>query len=294
MPKSKFHQPPNVFIEAIRLTTRNLKYSSEFYQEVLGFKILKEDKASISLTADGEKEILIIDEEKKARPKGKRNLGLYHFAILLPPGKHLGALISHIYKFDSPIITGASDHGISKAIYLEDPDGHGIEVYQDTPPETWTWEYGRIMEKTEKLNTKKLMKEAEDHEWTELPKNSMIGHIHLSVKDLNEAEKYYTELIGMSLVMEYPDQAKFFSSGGYHHHIAVNTWSKKKNSDDKIDENQVGMKYFVLLFPNEWKREHVVNQLKKNGYPVEPLNHSTDLYTWDPIKNKIILRLYRS
>ncbi len=289
---SKFHQPPNIYVEQVQIKVSSLDLSLEFYEEVLGFQILKREDNMVSLTADGKKALIVLEEVKGARRKKKKAMGLYHFAILVPGRKALGSLLEHIHKFDSPIIMGASDHGISKAIYVEDPDENGIEIYKDTPPETWKWEYGKIIEKTERLNMKQLIKEAKDEEWKKMPEETVIGHIHLSVKDLQESREFYCDLLGLNLVMEYPNQALFFSSGGYHHHVAINTWGVKNGK--KADDKEVGLRSFTMNFPNEWKRQAAVERLEKKGYPVKSFGTGSDLSTEDPSGNLLRLKLYSS
>ena len=289
---SKFHQPPNIYVEQVQIKVSSLDLSLEFYEEVLGFQILERKDNLVSLTADGKKALIVLEEIKGARRKKKKTIGLYHFAILLPGRKALGSLLEHIHKFDSPIIMGASDHGISKAIYVEDPDENGIEIYKDTPPETWKWEFGKIMEKTERLNMKQLIKEAKNDEWRKMPDETVIGHIHLSVKDLQESKGFYCDLLGLNLVMEYPNQALFFSSGGYHHHVAINTWGTKDAKEP--EEKQVGLRHFTMNFPNDWKRQAAVERLKKKGYSVEKLGEGTVLATVDPSGNLLRLKLYSS
>ncbi|NBG88468.1 VOC family protein [Isachenkonia alkalipeptolytica] len=289
---SEFHQPPNIYVEQVQIKVSSLDLSLEFYEEVLGFQILERKDNVVSLTADGKKALIVLEEVKGARRKKKKTIGLYHFAILVPDRKALGSLLEHIHKFDSPIIVGASDHGISKAIYVEDPDENGIEVYKDTPPETWKWEYGKIIEKTERLNMKQLIKEAKDQEWRRMPEETVIGHIHLSVKDLQLSKEFYCDLLGLNLVMEYPNQALFFSSGGYHHHIAINTWGVKDAKE--LDEKQVGLKNFTMNFPNEWKRQTAVKRLESKGYAIEKLGVGSDLVTIDPSGNPVCLKLYSS
>jgi catechol 2,3-dioxygenase len=289
---SKFHQPPNIYVEQVQIKVSSLELSLEFYEEVLGFQVLERKNNLVSLTADGKKALIVLEEVKGARQKKKKTIGLYHFAVLLPGRKALGSLLEHINKFDSPIIIGASDHGISKAIYVEDPDENGIEIYKDTPPETWKWEYGKIIEKTERLNSKQLIKEAKGQEWKKMPDETVIGHIHLSVKDLQESKEFYCDLLGLNLVMEYPNQALFFSSGGYHHHVAINTWGTK---NAKLpEEKQVGLRHFTMNFPNEWKRQAAVERLKNKGYSIEPVGEGSDLKTIDPSGNNLRLKLYTS
>ena len=289
---SKFHQPPNIFVEQVQLKISNIEIALEFYEDVLGFRVLERKENLVSLTADGKNALIVLEEIKGAKRKKKKSIGLHHFAILVPRRKDLGSLLEHINKFDSPIIIGASDHGISKAIYVEDPDENGIEIYKDTPPETWKWDHRKIMEKTESLNMKELIKEAKKQKWEKMPDDTVIGHIHLSVKDLQESKEFYCDLLGLNLVMEYPNQALFFSSGGYHHHVAINAWGTKDAKEP--EEKQVGLRYFTMNFPNEWKRQAAVERLEVKGYSIEKFGEGSDLLTVDPSGNLLRLKLYSS
>ena len=207
--------------------------------------------------------------------------GLYHFAILLPSRADLSVFLRHFLQTGYPL--GAADHYVSEALYITDPDGNGIEVYRDRPSKEWTWKNGLVDMATEELDGNAILAES-DAEWTGLPAGTIMGHIHLHVGDLQKAEEFYTKGLGFKVVSHYP-QAVFLSTGGYHHHIAINTWQGV--GAPTPPENSVGLNWYTLVFPDEGARETAVKQLGQLG---ASLVKEADFYvTSDPAGNQIRL-----
>jgi catechol 2,3-dioxygenase len=206
---------------------------------------------------------------------------LYHFAIMLPSRADLSVFLRHMIQTGYPL--GAADHYVSEALYLNDPDGNGIEVYRDRPSAEWNWNNGLVEMATEELDGNGILAES-DAEWNGLPAGTLMGHIHLHVADLKKAEQFYTKGLGFEVVSYYP-QAAFLSTGGYHHHIAINTWQGEGAAIPP--KNSVGLNWYSLVFPDEAIRENAIKQLKQLGALV---TEEADFYvTSDPSGNQIRL-----
>jgi catechol 2,3-dioxygenase len=183
---------------------------------------------------------------------------------------------------------GAGDHDVSEALYFNDPDGNGIEVYRDRPSNEWEWNNGQVKMGTEEVDAQAVVEEGKGHKWNVLPLDTVMGHIHLQVSDLKAVEEFYGKGLGFDVVCRYGNQALFISNGGYHHHIGLNTW----NSLGALipSKNSVGLKWFSLEFSNEEERTKILIQLKNIGAAIEKVN---DHYmTEDPSGNHILLRVH--
>lgn len=280
---NNFHQSPILYVRDVSLKVQNLERSIQFYEEVIGFKLLKKEGNKAYMTADGKTELLTLEQPENVVPKQGRTAGLYHFAILLPSRRDLSRFLRHIAEIRYPI--GAGDHLVSEALYLNDLDGNGIEVYQDRPAETWTWDGDFVHMDTLPVDFEDLLKET-DEPWQGLPAGTKMGHIHLHVSQLDEAREFYMKGLGFDIVSYYPN-AIFMSSGKYHHHIAINTWAGV--GAPPTPENGVGLNWYTVVLPDEETRLDTVNRLKNLGAPV---TKDGNLYiTEDPSRNKIHLVL---
>lgn len=280
---TKFHKRPNIFATEVVLKVVNIKKSLEFYKSIMGFKVLKESENEFVLTADGNNPIVTIISSEDVIAKVPRRTGLYHFAILLPDRLHLGLFLKNIRSEKYPIV-GGSNHGVSEAIYLQDPDDNGIEVYADTSEDKWDKNDYSINMVTERLDYDNLIEITGDKTWNGAPIDTIIGHMHLHVADLDEAYKFYNT-IGFNLTQAMKHQAYFVSTGGYHHHIGLNIWNGK--GAEPLPDNSAGMKYFTLKFPaSDILQEKILN-LKVAGYLI--IEKDGDIYARDPSQNLIKL-----
>ncbi|CAH0344096.1 VOC family protein [Bacillus sp. CECT 9360] len=284
----KFHQKPITYVGSVHLIVQDLKRSLSFYQETIGMKVLQQSGGKAVLTTDGQTPLLTIEQPENVAAKERNRTGLYHFAILVPERSDLAKVLLHLLQTGYPP-QGASDHLVSEAIYLADPDGHGIEIYMDRPSESWTWEDKEIVMTTEALDGEGLLAEAKGESWTGLPSGTVMGHIHLQVSDLDKAEKFYCEGLGFDLVnSKYGQSARFVSSGGYHHHIGLNTWHS--TGAPAPTQNTVGLKLYTLVLPTEEARQNAVQQLQQMGEWVTQENGTA--LTKDPSGNHIQLLVY--
>lgn len=280
---NKFHDN-NIFVREIRLKVLDIEKSKEFYTKIMGFKVLESNKKEITFTTDGINSILSITQPKDVVPKLPRRTGIYHFALLLPSRKDLGLFLKHIRDNDYPII-GGSNHGVSEAVYLQDPDDNGIEVYSDIDSSLWKWKENQISMVSDPLDYKGIIDETGESKWSGIPKDTIIGHIHLHVGDLEKAKDFYCNGLGFDLVMNMANSALFLSSAGYHHHIGLNIWNGI--NAPSLPDNSVGMEYYTLVFPDETTRENKINNLKHMGYDV--FNKNSLIFTKDPSNNLVQL-----
>jgi len=279
-----FHEAPNTFVGEVVIIVEDLKRSLAFYQEIIGFKILDQSEKRATFTADGVTALLTIEQPEGVRPKERRTTGLYHFAILLPERRDLGSFIQHLIQKNHSV-HGASDHLVSEALYMADPDGNGIEVYSDRPSESWNWQDQEVAMTSEALDIQSILAESEGVRWNGLPSGTLMGHIHLHVADLAMSEKFYTKGLGFDIVNRYGGQALFLSTGQYHHHIGLNTWNGA--GAPMPGQNSVGLKHFTLVLPSETVMEKIVEQLNNVGAEVS--KDKAGVFTVDPSGNRIKL-----
>ncbi|MCM3664009.1 VOC family protein [Mesobacillus subterraneus] len=279
-----FHQPPVTFVGQVNLKVQNFERALAFYKEVIGFKVYEQTERSAKLTADGKTVLLSIEQPEDVIPKQARTAGLYHFALLLPQRSDLANIVRHFLKLGYPL-QGASDHLVSEALYLADPDGNGIEIYTDRPASKWDWNDNEVVMATQALDAENLLAEGKDESWNGLPAGTIMGHIHLHVSELANTEEFYTKGLGFEVVCRYGSQALFISSGKYHHHIGLNTWNGI--GAPKPPVNSAGLESFTLVLPNEESVIATIARLKEIGASVTEEEYG--VYTVDPSGNRINL-----
>ncbi|MCY7894731.1 VOC family protein [Bacillus vallismortis] len=263
----------NTHIGDVKLTIRSLERSLQFYCDVIGFQVLQKTDRQAQLTADGQRALLILEENPRAVVLPERSVaGLYHFAILLPNRKELGMALARLIEHG--IAIGHGDHAVSEALYLSDPDGNGIEMYADRPRSMWQRDReGNYVMTTTAVDIEGLLGEAGDERKTMLPNGTTIGHIHLHVSDLNEAKTFYTDVLGFDIVGNYAGMsALFVSAGGYHHHIGLNIWAGK-NAPPK-PTNASGLDEYKVVLPHQEELGRVADRVKRAGYSIEETENS--------------------
>jgi len=279
----EFHQKPATFVEHVRIKVTNLERSLKYYQDIIGFDILEQTSHTAKLTADGKTSILSLEQPENVVPKQGRTTGLYHFAILLPKKSDLANIVVHLAE--KGIRIGSSDHLVSEALYLFDPDGNEIEIYIDRDPSEWIWNGEEVAMTVDPLDFDNLLKNAKTGITWKMPEDTIMGHVHLHVADLVKTEEFYVQGLGFEVVNRYGKQALFLSTAKYHHHVGVNTWNGV--GAPQPPENSVGMEFFKLIFPDEEAIKVTLENLQKTGAPVEEENGS--YITYDPSGNRIEL-----
>ncbi|WP_373069125.1 VOC family protein [Gemmatimonas sp.] len=234
-PPASYRLPPATCLGAVELQVSHLARSLEYYQQLLGLSVLAHDDHTASLAAvETTEPVVVLREVAGTRPvtPGSR-LGLYHFAILLPDRSAMGRFITHLSKIGTR--TGSSDHLVSEALYLQDPDGLGIEVYVDRPRDAWRRDNQELLMASNPLDLDDLVRVAQGAPWTGMPSDPVIGHVHLHVGDLAAADAFYAEGLGFDrMVWRYPG-ALFLGAGGYHHHLGTNTWASGAVAPRELD-----------------------------------------------------------
>ncbi|UOR10240.1 VOC family protein [Halobacillus amylolyticus] len=280
--EQQFFEEPNTFVGHVELKVQQLERSIKFYKDIIGFQILEQSKTRAVLSADGKTSLLTIEQPEDVKSREANTSGLYHFAILLPNRLELAKVLKHFTKHNQKL--GASDHLVSEALYLNDPDGNGIEVYSDRPSSTWNWQNNEVVMTVDPLDAQDILGELEGESWEGLPVGTVMGHIHLHVSELQETEEFYNKL-GFDVISRLGQQALFMSTGNYHHHIGLNTWTGV--GAPASSEKSVGLTSFSLVFPSEKARGRVVEQVQGLGYEV--LKEHGIFVTKDPSGNSVKL-----
>ena len=211
----------------VALKVNDLKKMTQFYQEAIGLDLMEEKENSVVLGVAAGNTPLVELIQLAAPSNRKRTTGLFHLAILLPTRADLGSILYHLLT-KKYAIDGASDHGYSEAIYLNDPEGNGIEIYRDKDMSDWDIRPdGKIEGVTEAMDADGVIG-AMVKIYDGIPSGSIMGHVHLTVHDLVETQQFYQNVLGISLKSDFFGQAKFFAAGNYHHHIGSNMWAGKQ------------------------------------------------------------------
>jgi len=211
-------------ITGVKLVVHDLEGVSGFYRDVIGLAERERGSNHASLGTD-ETTLVELLHDPSARRRSPREAGLFHTAFLLPARGDLGAWLSFASRRQVRL-QGASDHLVSEAIYLADPEGNGIEIYADRPDGEWSWEGGKVRMTTDPLDAEGLVRSAAGRNWSGFPAGGQVGHVHLQVGAVSQAEAFYGELLGFDVTCRYPG-GSFFGSGGYHHQLAANMWNSR-------------------------------------------------------------------
>ncbi|MBD0383522.1 VOC family protein [Paenibacillus sedimenti] len=254
----------------VKLKVSNLERSIRFYQEVVGLQVLQAGSTLAELTVDGRHPFLELEEIPNAQITARRSAaGLYHFAILLPTRKDLGASLRNL--IESGIHIGQADHLVSEALYITDPDNNGIEIYCDRPRDTWRRDAeGNYIMASDPIDWEGLLSEAADMPWSGLPAGTTMGHIHFHVRDLQVSKHFYCDILGFDIAADASAtmRALFISAGGYHHHIGMNLWAGQ--NAPVTAPNATGLDYYTIVFPNADERRKAIERLQGAGFsPVE-------------------------
>ena len=208
----------------VALTVNDLDKVREFYEQAVGLHMLSSDGETAELGTESDV-LLELRRDTAARRRTRQEAGLFHTAFLLPERSDLARWTRNAIDRRTPVI-GASDHDVSEALYLSDPEGNGIEIYIDRPASSWTWKNGEVHMVTEQLDLDDLLASAGGTKWTGVPKGSTIGHVHLQAGALAPAEAFYAGVLGLAVTNRYPG-ALFYAANGYHHHLATNIWNSR-------------------------------------------------------------------
>jgi catechol 2,3-dioxygenase len=247
-------------IGAVALKVRDLPRLTAYYRDAIGLAVLDESAGRATLGAGGVP-LVHLERAPHARPDDPRTAGLYHTAFLVPTRGDLARWLLYAAQERVPL-TGASDHFVSEAIYLDDPEGNGIEVYRDRGPDEWEWTGDRLKITTDPLDLDDLVSAAGSETWTGAPDGMRIGHVHLRVGNVEAAERFYCDTIGLA-VTRTRGGASFMSSGRYHHHIAANVWHSQ--GAGPRDKDRAGLDWFSFEAADDDAFEATKSRLVQAG-----------------------------
>ena len=240
-----------IYLAEVALNVKDLESQTAFYHQLLGLEILNQSENQVLLGAGGKPLVRLIKTDDISNPK--QSYGLYHMALLLPTREDLANVFKHLLDLKIPLVGGA-DHGYSEAIYLEDLESNGIELYRDKPVTVWDIrEDGRIIGVTEELSAQAIYELGKELDPFAIASGTSMGHVHLSVKNSREASTFYQDSLGLEDKFTIP-HASWIASGDYHHHLAVNEWGGKNLVRRK--NGMVGLAYYVVEVEN---KEFLVN-----------------------------------
>jgi catechol 2,3-dioxygenase len=277
MDKNKL--PPDIQLGAISLTFSDLQRAIDFYLKSIGLEFLESKGNEAFLGVNGRELVHLVGKPGAVRVP--RSSGLYHFALLLPSRQALGNTLHNLIRTETRL-TGGADHLVSEALYLDDTEGNGIEIYRDRPREEWTGSDGRLRMDTLPLDFEGVLNEAGGSITGRLPAETKMGHVHLHVAHIDESVTFYRDVVGLDLMMKYGPSAAFLSAGGYHHHIGVNTWAGV--GAPPLPPDAVGLRDFVFRLPAQ-ALDALEGRLRASGTPFDQLEDG--LYVRDPSLNTI-------
>jgi catechol 2,3-dioxygenase len=283
---SRIH--PDTSMGTVRLTVSDLEASRRFYERALGLRATDQDDGSLAFGVAGERPLVELTGDASAPPLDRRATGLFHLAILMPTRRELALALARLAEANWPL-DGASDHLVSEALYLSDPDGNGIEIYRDRPREEWREVDGQLQMSTLPLDLRGLLAELAGTEPREpaAPAGTRMGHVHLQVSHLETSETFYSGILGFDVVVRGYPGALFVSAGGYHHHVGLNTWHSRGATAPK--PGAVGLRSFEILLPDRAALEQVMGRVQSAGIESQPQSDGT--LVRDPSGNGVILRV---
>jgi catechol 2,3-dioxygenase len=271
-------------VGAVHVTVADLERSLDYYRSAIGLTVLDQGAGEASLGA-GARELLRLVEQPGASPAGGYT-GLYHLALLLPQRVHLATWLAHAAR-DRVGMTGMSDHFVSEALYLRDPDGHGIEIYWDRPRAGWEGKVGERLT-TLPLDVDSILNELDDPataEFEGLPDGTVMGHVHLKVAEVAATVGFYRDILGFALTAQLGPMAAFLSAGGYHHHLGANTWESA--GAPAPPAGSAALRHATIVLPDAAERDRVVARLEHAGVPVA--DHGGEPLVRDPSDNALVL-----
>ena len=276
--------PAATTVGAVHLTVADLERSLDYYRQAVGLEVLEQAAGRASLGAGGT-ELLQLVEVPGARP-ALGHTGLYHFALVVPERVDLARWLAHAARDRVPL-AGLSDHFVSEAIYLTDPDLHGIEIYSDRPREVWEGQVGSRMTSLP-LDVQNLLGEVEDPDtepFDGLPGGTAMGHVHLRVARIPDTIEFYRDVLGMDLMAAMGSHAAFFSAGGYHHHVGANTWESADATPPP--EGSAALREATIVLPSAKERDAVVRRIAHSGQEPDESPHGPVVR--DPSGNRLLL-----
>ncbi len=275
---------PATSIGSVGLTVADLNRARDFYRDAVGLEVIDSENGTARLGA-GDTTLVELVEDPSAPERPRHTSGLFHQAILVPSRADLAAALHRVVDAGWRL-SGASDHLVSEALYLSDPEGNGIEIYRDRPREEWPVRDGTIQMSTEPLDLEGVLGELRHEDVGKgMPGGTRIGHVHLNVGDLTAAEAFYSGGLGFDVTVRGYPGALFLSAGGYHHHIGLNTWAGEGAPPPPPGSR--GLRSFEVRLPGPAELAVEEDRLREAGF--EPLGEGDRVMATDPAGNRVVL-----
>ena len=278
--------PPDTAVGPVRLAVADPERAQAFYERAIGLRPLEQPDSAVRLGPEDGTPVVELVGEPDAPPRPPGTSGLFHQAILFPTRPDLARALRRVIE-SGWRLTGASDHIVSEALYLNDPEGNGIELYRDRPREEWRHTGDEIEMATLPLDLQDLIGEldGDDAETNGAPRDTRIGHVHLNVGDLAAAEAFYNGALGFDVTVRGYPGALFLSAGGYHHHIGLNTWAGEGAPPPPPGAR--GLRWFEVELPSAADVDAAADRLERAGF--EPVRDNGAVTAVDPSGNRVRL-----
>ena len=274
----------------VRLTVSDLGRSTTFYEQAIGLRPTELDNGAVALSAPDGSALVELTGDSSAPRLDRRATGLFHLAVLVPSRRDLAFALARLIATRWPL-DGASDHLVSEALYLSDPDGNGIEIYRDRPRDEWSFaDDGALEMATLPLDLNGVAAElsSADSFQSQVPAGTRIGHTHLQVAEVREIEQFYAGVLGFDVMVRGYPGALFVSAGGYHHHLGFNTWNSRGSAPPV--PGAIGLRSVEVQLPGEPELDAVLRRVADAGLPVEPVPERGTHLVRDPSGNAVELR----
>jgi catechol 2,3-dioxygenase len=279
---------PETRIGAVRLRVSDLESLAAFYEHAVGLRPLAREGDVARLGADGGPALVELAAAPGAPPRPPFSTGLFHLAVLVPTRADLARALRRVVGAGWRL-TGASDHLVSEALYLNDPEGNGIELYRDRPRDEWRrGPAGELAMATLPLDLEGVLAELgrdEPGDQSSMPAGTRIGHVHLQVSALGPGERFYAGALELDVTVRSYPGALFLSAGGYHHHVGLNTW--RSEGAPPPPEGALGVDHYELALPTEAERDRLAGRLEAEG--AETLERAGGVLAADPSGNRVLL-----
>ena len=252
--------PADTHIGRVRLRVGDLKRALGFYRGVLGLEVSRDEGSTVTLG-----DLLVLEERPgiARRPPRPVTTGLYHVALLVPSRQELGRSLLGLHHAGYPL-RGMSDHAVSESLYLDDPDGNGLEIYADRPRSKWPVRDGVVQMTVDPMDVEGVLAAGRERPapWTGLPPETVVGHLHFTVSELDPALAFYRDVIGFDVMMSIPSLVAV-SAGGYHHHLNLNTWAGERA--DRDSDRVAGLSGWELRVPDQRGRKALIERVTAAG-----------------------------
>lgn len=278
--------PPETTLGSVRLNAGDQQGLARFYEHVVGLPVAEQRNGAVSLGTDPGRPIVELVAAPDAPPRPGGTTGLFHLAILVPGRRDLAHALRRVSE-SGWRFTGASDHLVSEALYLRDPEGNGIEIYRDRPRSEWRHSNGELEMDTLPLDLESVLEEARDGEATAsaMPPGTQLGHVHLNVSELRSSESFYGAALGLDVTVRGYPGALFLSAGGYHHHLGLNTWMGEGAPPPPAGAR--GLDRYEVVVPDQQAVDDVEQRFAQRG--VEAARSGEGLLATDPSGNRLVV-----